>query len=93
MGDGYASPPANAHNSHVNFSGQDDGQLTEVEEERKKYLTAKYGQHQMKLIRKRLAVEDWLDKELNRLYDVVSTVWTVNSCRTEFVFANIISMV
>ncbi|KAI0237895.1 hypothetical protein LSAT2_011502 [Lamellibrachia satsuma] len=37
--------------------------------ERKKYLTAKYGQHQMRLIRKRLAVEDWVDEELRRLYD------------------------
>ena len=40
--------------------------------ERKKYLTAKYGQHQMRLIRKRLAVEDWVDTELRRLYDAVS---------------------
>jgi len=39
-------------------------------EERKKYLTAKYGSHQMKLIRKRLAVEDWLDTELRKLYGV-----------------------
>ena len=43
------------------------------QEERKKYLTARYGQHQMRLIRKRLAVEDWLDKELRKLYNVVST--------------------
>jgi maltodextrin utilization protein YvdJ len=40
-------------------------------EERKKYLTAKYGQHQMKLIRKRLQVEDWVDEQLNQLYRVV----------------------
>ena len=40
--------------------------------ERKKYLTAKYGQHQMRLIRKRLAVEDWVDEELRTLYDAVS---------------------
>lgn len=38
-------------------------------EDRKKYLTAKYGSHQMKLIRKRLAVEDWLDTELRKLYN------------------------
>jgi len=44
----------------------------EEDVERKKYLTAKYGQHQMKLIRKRLAVEDWLDKQLIALYDVTS---------------------
>lgn len=42
------------------------------QEERKKYLTARYGQHQMRLIRKRLAVEDWLDKELRKLYNIVS---------------------
>ena len=42
------------------------------DEERRKYLTAKYGQHQMKLIRKRLAVEDWVDNELKKLYNVVS---------------------
>lgn len=37
---------------------------------RQKYLTAKYGQDQMKLIRKRLAVEDWMDLKLRKLYDV-----------------------
>jgi len=59
----------------VNFPQDADG-LGEVEEERKKYLTAKYGQHQMKLIRKRLAVEDWLDKALTSLYDVTSETST-----------------
>ncbi|XP_043241838.1 uncharacterized protein LOC122391709 isoform X1 [Amphibalanus amphitrite] len=36
---------------------------------RKKYLTAKYGAHQMALIRKRLGVEMWLLDEMAKLYD------------------------
>ena len=35
---------------------------------RKKYLTAKYGSHQMALIRKRLHVEMWLLEEMAKLY-------------------------
>ncbi|KAF0314633.1 Protein phosphatase 1 regulatory subunit 14B [Amphibalanus amphitrite] len=35
---------------------------------RKKYLTAKYGSHQMALIRKRLHVEMWLLEEIAKLY-------------------------
>ena len=50
----------------------------QVQVERKKYLTAKYGQHQMKLIRKRLAVESWLDSQLRLLYDAVSN-WTFHT--------------
>ncbi|XP_053612905.1 protein phosphatase 1 regulatory subunit 14B isoform X2 [Plodia interpunctella] len=49
---------------HVNFS--DKG---EVKERREKFLTAKYGSHQMALIRKRLAVEMWLYDELQKLYE------------------------
>lgn len=41
----------------------------EEKEKRQKYLTARYGQHQMMLIRKRLAVEDWLYEKLRDLYD------------------------
>jgi protein phosphatase 1 regulatory subunit 14B len=41
----------------------------EVKERREKFLTAKYGSHQMSLIRKRLAVEMWLYDELQKLYD------------------------
>lgn len=37
-------------------------------EGRKKYLTAKYGGHQMALIRKRLGVETWLLEALSKLY-------------------------
>ncbi|XP_028170180.1 protein phosphatase 1 regulatory subunit 14B isoform X4 [Ostrinia furnacalis] len=49
---------------HVNFS--DKG---EVKERREKFLTAKYGSHQMALIRKRLAVEMWLYDELQKLFE------------------------
>ncbi|CAF0806392.1 unnamed protein product [Rotaria sordida] len=38
--------------------------------EREKYLTAKYPQQQMQLIRKRLKVEFWLDDQLRSLYDI-----------------------
>lgn len=41
----------------------------EVKERREKFLTAKYGSHQMSLIRKRLTVEMWLYDELQKLYD------------------------
>ncbi|XP_050347184.1 protein phosphatase 1 regulatory subunit 14B isoform X1 [Nymphalis io] len=53
---------------HVNFS--DKG---EVKERREKFLTAKYGSHQMALIRKRLAVEMWLYDELQKLYETPET--------------------
>jgi len=49
---------------HVNFT-----EKGEVKERREKFLTAKYGSHQMSLIRKRLAVEMWLYDELQKLYD------------------------
>ncbi|XP_059475257.1 protein phosphatase 1 regulatory subunit 14C [Neocloeon triangulifer] len=50
---------------HVNFSDQ-----SEVKKSREKFLTAKYGSHQMSLIRKRLAVEMWLYDELQKLYEI-----------------------
>ena len=60
--------PARA-NLHVAFT-----EKGEVKERREKFLTAKYGSHQMSLIRKRLAVEMWLFDELQKLYEsVVST--------------------
>ena len=37
-------------------------------DKRAKYFTAKYGAHQMSLVKKRLAVEDWIFEELGRLY-------------------------
>lgn len=44
--------------------------LFQVKERREKFLTAKYGSHQMALIRKRLAVEMWLYDELQKLYEI-----------------------
>lgn len=41
----------------------------EEKDKRTKYLTARYGQHQMMLIRKRLAVEDWLYEQLREMYN------------------------
>ncbi|XP_018562718.1 protein phosphatase 1 regulatory subunit 14B isoform X1 [Anoplophora glabripennis] len=65
---------------HVDF--KDKG---EIKEKREKFLTAKYGHHQMSLIRKRLAVEMWLYEELKKLYENKSTkqVDDVNSDEVE----------
>lgn len=43
-------------------------QIGEVKERKEKYLTAKYGAHQMSLIRKRLNVEMWMFDQLQSLY-------------------------
>jgi len=61
---GTAAPHDKSHKSglHVNFVGK-----VEVKKRREKFLTAKYGSHQMSLIRKRLAVEMWLYEELQKL--------------------------
>jgi len=40
----------------------------EMKERKEKYLTAKYGAHQMSLIRKRLGVEMWMFDQLQTLY-------------------------
>ena len=54
---------------HVNFDAGN-----EISERKKKYLTAKYGQHQMSLIKKRLQVEIWMYDKLQELYgDVCNT--------------------
>lgn len=55
---------------HVNFnrssqSGGADGD--EGDSRKKKYLTAKYGQQQMNLIKKRLKIEMWLYEQLQEL--------------------------
>lgn len=47
----------------VNFSASQD-----TEKKREKFLTAKYGAHQMALIRKRLRVEMWMYDQLQTLY-------------------------
>lgn len=39
-------------------------------DEREKYLTAKYPNHQMALIKKRLKVEFWIDEQLKYLFDI-----------------------
>ncbi|KAG8177011.1 hypothetical protein JTE90_006954 [Oedothorax gibbosus] len=59
---GGQSPPKGP--LHVNFELETE----EMNERKKKYLTAKYGQHQMALIRKRLRVEMWMYDQLQALY-------------------------
>ena len=51
-------------NKNVNFNSNG-----EDEKKREKYLTAKYGAHQMALIRKRLKVEMWIFDQLQELYE------------------------
>ena len=51
-------------NKNVNFNSNN-----EDEKKREKYLTAKYGAHQMALIRKRLKVEMWIFDQLQELYE------------------------
>lgn len=63
---------------HVNFI-----EKGEAKERREKFLTAKYGSHQMSLIRKRLAVEMWLYDELQKLYESSNTVSFKLLCRWE----------
>lgn len=54
---------------HVNFnrSNQANGDDDEGDSRKKKYLTAKYGQQQMNLIKKRLKIELWLYEHLQEL--------------------------
>jgi len=58
------STTASLRNKNVNFSSNG-----EDEKKREKYLTAKYGAHQMALIRKRLKVEMWIFDRLQELYE------------------------
>ncbi|GFW37928.1 uncharacterized protein TNCV_4631291 [Trichonephila clavipes] len=58
------SPPKSM--LHVNFNLENE----EIHERKKKYLTAKYGQHQMSLIKKRLRVEMWMYDQLQILYEI-----------------------
>ena len=44
--------------------------LPEKEDEKKKYLTAKFQRNEMSLIRKRLEVESWVSDKLSELYNV-----------------------
>ena len=52
----------------MNFGGGDSAE----EKKREKFLTAKYGAHQMALIRKRLRVEMWMYERLQEIYGAVS---------------------
>lgn len=53
--------------SNVSFNEETDD---EKNAERKKFLTMKYGQHQLRLVQKRLRVEFWIDAELMLLYNI-----------------------
>jgi hypothetical protein len=56
------TPNPTSPSKAVNFSTNPSG-----EKKREKYLTAKYGAHQMALIRKRLKVEMWMFDQLQEL--------------------------
>jgi len=60
---GHRPTPPSTPNKTVNFSINPD-----TEKKREKFLTAKYGAHQMALIRKRLRVEMWMYDQLQTLY-------------------------
>jgi len=55
-----------SHSQSVGFKVNQAGYG--ASDERVKYLTAKYPKHQMSLIRKRIAAENWMDEELKKLY-------------------------
>ncbi|GAB6021625.1 hypothetical protein CHUAL_004210 [Chamberlinius hualienensis] len=59
-----ANTKSNKDQQHVNFQLD-----SKDKQDRQKYLTAKYGPHQMNLIRKRLAVEYWLYDQLLFIFD------------------------
>ncbi|RNA16900.1 phosphatase 1 regulatory subunit 14B [Brachionus plicatilis] len=58
---------ASSCSSNVKFSGLI---FKEKIDDREKYLTAKYPNHQMALIKKRLKVEFWIDEQLKFLFDI-----------------------
>lgn len=64
-----SSPQSKQSLHHVNFKTDDNNKMNE---RKKRYLTAKYGQHQMNLIKKRLKVETWMYEQLQFLFDSVS---------------------
>lgn len=57
----------NSNSSNVKFSGLI---VKEKIDDREKYLTAKYPNHQMALIKKRLKVEFWIDEQLKFLFNI-----------------------
>jgi len=60
------STESNSSNGNVKFSGL----FKEKIDDREKYLTAKYPNHQMALIKKRLKVEFWIDDKLKLLFQI-----------------------
>ena len=83
-----ARESAQSNKNKVNFNGGG----AEDEKKREKYLTAKYGAHQMALIRKRLKVEMWIFDNLQELYETevsVSLVDIRGHC-TYFVFKKMV---
>ena len=64
------TPNPTSPSKAVNFVTNPSG-----EKKREKYLSAKYGDHQMALIRKRLKVEMWMFDQLQKLYSFI--FWTV----------------
>jgi hypothetical protein len=77
----------NSNSNSVKFI---DFHPTEKIDEREKYLTAKYPNHQMALIKKRLKVEFWIDDRLKYLYDIdVRVFFFFNICSLKiFMFFN-----
>lgn len=68
LSNGNPAAMSNTHssNNNVKFIGFFDKQI----DEREKYLTAKYPNHQMALIKKRLKVEFWIDEQLKCLFNI-----------------------
>ena len=56
----------NNENTNVKFIGFFENKI----DEREKYLTAKYPNHQMALIKKRLKVEFWIDEQMKHLFNI-----------------------
>ena len=70
------NPGPRDNKNKVNFNGGG----AEDEKKREKYLTAKYGAHQMALIRKRLKVEMWIFDNLQELYETEVSVLSKCVC-------------
>lgn len=69
--------PQTTGSGGVNFhSAANQGSIDKLTQ-RERIITVRYGAHQMKLIRKRLAIEQWLDDELRKLYRCVSAMVVV----------------
>ena len=69
--EGSTSFPPQQENNNTDHNVQFDCSINKLTQ-KERILTVKYGAHQMKLIRKRLAVEGWLDEQLRILYRCVS---------------------